>query len=99
MAGMRQGEVSAARWADVRRGRRGRRATGAGDRRPPDPEILAHCCNLGLYTMEKVAPDIAYRRHLPPRRQRPLGRRHDVGQRRATLRHAAQGACRLFSGT
>ena len=25
-------------------------------------EILAHGCNLGLYTMEKVAPDIAYRR-------------------------------------
>ena len=24
--------------------------------------ILAHGCNLGLYTMEKVAPDIAYRR-------------------------------------
>ena len=23
--------------------------------------ILAHGCNLGLYTMEKVAPDIAYR--------------------------------------
>ena len=31
-------------------------------------------------------------RHLPPRRRRPLGRRHDVGQRRAALRHAAQGA-------
>ena len=30
--------------------------------------------------------------HLPPRRRRPLGRRHDVGQRRAALRHAAQGA-------
>ena len=30
--------------------------------------------------------------HLPPRRGRPLGRRHDVGQRRAALRHAAQGA-------
>ena len=29
--------------------------------------------------------------HLPPRRRRPLGRRHDVGQRRAALRHAAQG--------
>ena len=60
--------------------------------------ILAHGCNLGLYTMEKVAPDIAYRRlkyvsdwraaraairprHLPPRRRRPLGRRHEVGQR------------------
>ena len=24
--------------------------------------IFAHGCNLGLYTMEKVAPDIAYRR-------------------------------------
>ena len=24
--------------------------------------ILAHGCNLGLYTMEKVAPDIAYKR-------------------------------------
>ena len=24
--------------------------------------LLAHGCNLGLYTMEKVAPDIAYRR-------------------------------------
>ena len=24
--------------------------------------ILAHGCNLGLYTMEKVTPDIAYRR-------------------------------------
>ncbi len=24
--------------------------------------ILAHGCNLGLYTMEKVAPDITYRR-------------------------------------
>ncbi len=24
--------------------------------------VLAHGCNLGLYTMEKVAPDIAYRR-------------------------------------
>ena len=24
--------------------------------------ILAHGCNLGLYTMEKIAPDIAYRR-------------------------------------
>ena len=24
--------------------------------------ILAHGCNLGLYTMEKVAPDIAYRK-------------------------------------
>ena len=24
--------------------------------------ILAHGCNLGLYTMEKVAPDVAYRR-------------------------------------
>ena len=78
--------------------------------------ILAHGCNLGLYTMEKVAPDIAYRRlkyvsdwrlveenqrararrhrprHLPPRCRRPLGRRHDVGQRRAALRHAPQGA-------
>ena len=31
-------------------------------------------------------------RHLPPRRRRPLGRRHDVGQRRAALRHAPQGA-------
>ena len=31
-------------------------------------------------------------RHLPPRRGRPLGRRHDVGQRRAALRHAPEGA-------
>ena len=78
--------------------------------------ILAHGCNLGLYTMEKVAPDIAYRRlkyvsdwRLVEENQRaalagivhgisrldaaaPLGRRHDVGQRRAALRHAAQGA-------
>ena len=40
--------------------------------------------------------------HLPPRRRRPLGRRHDVGQRRAALRHAAQGAAAdlhgLFAG-
>ena len=66
--------------------------------------------------MEKVAPDIAYRRLKyvsdwrlveenqraalaaivhgisRPRRRRPLGRRHDVGQRRAALRHAAEGA-------
>ena len=31
-------------------------------------------------------------RHLPSPRRRPLGRRHDVGQRRAALRHAAEGA-------
>ena len=31
-------------------------------------------------------------RHLPPRRRQPLGRRHDVGQRRAALRHSAEGA-------
>ena len=78
--------------------------------------ILAHGCTLGLYTMEKVAPAIAYRRlkhvsdwRLVEENQRaalagivhgisrldaagPLGRRHDVGQRRAALRHAAQGA-------
>ena len=30
--------------------------------------------------------------HLPSRFRRPLGRRHDVGQRRAALPHAAQGA-------
>ena len=28
----------------------------------------------------------------PARRRRPLGRRHDLGQRRAALRHAAEGA-------
>ena len=78
--------------------------------------ILAHGCNLGLYTMEKVAPAIAYRRlkyvsdwRLVEENQRGAlacivhgisrldaaghwGDGTTVSQRRATLRHAAQGA-------
>ena len=85
--------------------------------------ILAHGCNLGLYTMEKVAPAIAYRRlkyvsdwRLVEENQRaalaaivhgisrldarrPLGTRHDVGQRRAALRHAAQRSCTSSSSS
>ena len=69
--------------------------------------ILAHGCNLGLYTMEKVVPDIAYRRlkyvsdwRLVEENQRAalaaivhgISRLDAAGQRRAALRHAAQGA-------
>ena len=58
--------------------------------------ILAHGCNLGLYTMEKVAPDIAYRRlkvrkrlasrrGQPARRARPHRPRHLPPRRRRPL--------------
>ena len=78
--------------------------------------ILAHGCNLGLHTMEKIAPAIPYRKlkhvsdwRLVEENQRAalaglvhdisrldaagaLGRRPDLCQRRAALRHAEPGA-------
>ena len=92
---------------EVGRPRRGLRAAGCDPRPRLQPRPLHHGEGRARHRLPEaqVRQRLASRRgeparrarrhrpwHLPPRRRRPLGRRHDVGQRRAALRHAAQGA-------